>query len=270
MGTLSKKEAVAKLNRALDQIDALRALPYSSPEFDEWKRKTVSVLSHIFGDRSRQVEDFLNTSYLPTYTSTGTPASTPLGGETDTASDEKKDVRQQGYSRGLGEAKAKLQLMVEEVMEYWEGEGPEKTAERGGGAQSPDAAKKTPCVFIGHGHSMLWARLQIFLEKDLNLKTVSYEAESRVSRSIVETLESMLDEATFAVLILTAEDATAEGGRRSRQNVVHEAGLFQGRLGFKKVVILKQDGVEGFSNVDGLQYIPFAGEGLEQAFYALQ
>ena len=154
MGTLSKKEAVAKLNRALDQIDALRALPYSSPEFDEWKRKTVSVLSHIFGDRSRQVEDFLNTSYLPTYTSTGTPASTPLGGETDTASDEKKDVRQQGYSRGLGEAKAKLQLMVEEVMEYWEGEGPEKTAERGGGAQSPDAAKKTPCVFIGHGHSM--------------------------------------------------------------------------------------------------------------------
>jgi len=39
---------------------------------------------------------------------------------------------------------------------------------------------------------------------------------------------------------MTAEDATSEGNIRVRQNVIHEAGLFQWRLGFDKFIILKQ------------------------------
>jgi predicted nucleotide-binding protein len=80
----------------------------------------------------------------------------------------------------------------------------------------------------------------------------------------------MLDRATFAVLILTAEDEMADGAVRARQNAVHEAGLFQGRLGFKRAVILKQEGLEDFSNVDGIQYIPFGGDNIEQTFYELR
>ena len=83
-------------------------------------------------------------------------------------------------------------------------------------------------------------------------------------------MEGMLTDATFAVLILTAEDETAEGSHRARQNVVHEAGLFQGRLGFQRVVMLVQNGLEQFSNVAGLQYISFTGEQIEQAFWELQ
>ncbi|MDQ3684658.1 MAG: nucleotide-binding protein, partial [Acidobacteriota bacterium] len=65
------------------------------------------------------------------------------------------------------------------------------------------------CVFIGHGRSVLWARLQLFLENDLGLETVSYESESRAGETIVPVLEKLLGQATFAVLILTAEDETA-------------------------------------------------------------
>jgi predicted nucleotide-binding protein len=126
------------------------------------------------------------------------------------------------------------------------------------------------CVFIGHGRSPLWARLQLFLENDLGLKTVNYESESRVGDSIVPVLEKMLEQATFAVLILTAEDETAVGSKRARQNVIHEAGLFQGRLGFKRAVLLRQDGIEEFSNVAGLQYISFVDDKIEQTFYDLQ
>jgi predicted nucleotide-binding protein len=61
-----------------------------------------------------------------------------------------------------------------------------------------------------------------------------------------------------------------DGQLRARQNVIHEAGLFQGRVGFKKVILLMQDNVEGFSNVAGLQYIPFSGQEIEQTFYELQ
>lgn len=132
------------------------------------------------------------------------------------------------------------------------------------------ALPKTPCVFIGHGRSKLWARLQLIIENDLGLKTVSYESEARANLSIVEILKKMLGQATFAVLLLTGEDETAEGGKRARQNVIHEAGLFQGLLGFEKVVILKQEGVEEFSNIAGLQYISFTGENIEHTFYELK
>lgn len=131
-------------------------------------------------------------------------------------------------------------------------------------------SNKLPCVFIGHGRSKLWATVQIFLQNELGLKTVCYESESRVGDSIVPILEKMLDESSFAVLVLTAEDQTGDGGIRARQNVIHEAGLFQGRLGFDRAVLLMQRGTEGFSNVDGLQYIPFTDDNIEEAFYPLQ
>lgn len=137
-------------------------------------------------------------------------------------------------------------------------------------AQPPQATPTEHCVFIGHGRNVLWARLQIFLENDLGLKTINYESESRVGDSIVSIIESMLSQATFAVLVLTAEDETNLGEKRARQNVIHEAGLFQGRLGFRKTVLLRQEGVEEFSNVAGLQYISFSGDRIDQTFWELQ
>jgi len=125
-------------------------------------------------------------------------------------------------------------------------------------------------IFIGHGRSKLWARLQVFLKDEMELKTLSFESESRTSETIINVLNDFLDKSSLAILVLTAEDETAEGKSRARQNVIHEAGLFQGRLGFDKVIILKQEGIEEFSNIAGLQYIPFNGDNIEQTFYELQ
>jgi predicted nucleotide-binding protein len=125
-------------------------------------------------------------------------------------------------------------------------------------------------IFIGHGRNKIWARLQIFLKDDLNLKTLTFEDESRTSETIINILDEFLDKTSVAILIMTAEDDTADGKIRARQNVIHEAGLFQGRLGFDKVIILKQEGIEEFSNIAGLQYIPFSKDNIEQSFYELQ
>jgi predicted nucleotide-binding protein len=129
---------------------------------------------------------------------------------------------------------------------------------------------KPSSVFIGHGRSKLWARVKTFLYDDHALSSFSFESESHVGESIVPILEGFLEKATFAIVILTAEDETAEGKSRARQNVIHEAGLFQGKLGFKKAVLLRQEGLDDFSNVDGLQYIGFSGDNIEQTFYDLQ
>jgi predicted nucleotide-binding protein len=125
-------------------------------------------------------------------------------------------------------------------------------------------------IFIGHGRNKIWARLQIFLQDELGLETLTFESESRTSESIVNILTEFLDSASFAILVMTAEDETGDGKIRARQNVIHESGLFQGRLGFQKVVLLKEDKTEDFSNIAGLQYIPFSGDNIEQTFYELQ
>ena len=67
----------------------------------------------------------------------------------------------------------------------------------------------------------------------------------------------MLDAAAIAFLIMTAEDEQADGTRHARMNVVHEAGLFQGRLGFTRAIVLVEEGCEGFSNIEGLGQIRF-------------
>jgi predicted nucleotide-binding protein len=70
-------------------------------------------------------------------------------------------------------------------------------------------------------------------------------------------LAELLDSAVFAFLIMTGEDEQQGGKVRARENVVHEVGLFQGRLGFKRAIALLEEGCEEFSNIHGLGQIRF-------------
>lgn len=115
-----------------------------------------------------------------------------------------------------------------------------------------------PRIFIGHGGtSSAWMELDIHLTRQHSLETVHYESGSRSGHTIRDVLDEMLDEASMAILVMTAEDEQADSTLRARQNVVHEAGLFQGRLGFRRTVVLRESGVAMFSNLDGIQYVPF-------------
>jgi predicted nucleotide-binding protein len=123
---------------------------------------------------------------------------------------------------------------------------------------SPKALKpKGDRVFIGHGGSHVWLILQNFLTQGLHLKCDEFNREPTAGVHNVERLEQMLDAACFAFIVMTAEDEHSDGTKHARANVIHEAGLFQGRLGFKKSIILLEEGCADFSNIDGLTHIPF-------------
>lgn len=126
-----------------------------------------------------------------------------------------------------------------------------------------------PTVFLGHGHSPLWSRVQLHLNNDLHLSVEAWESVSRAGHHSVEILKGFLSSCGFAVLVVTGDDISDDGVVRARQNVIHEIGLFQGRVGFERVALLEQEGVEGFSNIDGLQRIRFQGIRVEQSFYEL-
>ena len=58
----------------------------------------------------------------------------------------------------------------------------------------------------------------------------------------------------------------ADGHTQARMNVIHEAGLFQGRLGFTKAILLLEEGCSQFSNIEGLGQVRFAKENIATAF----
>jgi predicted nucleotide-binding protein len=112
-------------------------------------------------------------------------------------------------------------------------------------------------VFIGHGRSQLWRELQIFLSDTLHLPCVEFNSRPAAGYSTKERLEMMLDEAGFAFLVMTGEDEDRHGKLHARENVIHEAGLFQGRLGFSRAIILLDESCSEFSNINGLIQIRF-------------
>ena len=81
-----------------------------------------------------------------------------------------------------------------------------------------------------------------------------------------ERIMDTLAQSRFALLVMTAEDERADGSYQVWQNVIPEIGLFQGRLGFNRAVMLKEDKADTFSNVAGLTYIGFRRGELAKAF----
>jgi predicted nucleotide-binding protein len=128
------------------------------------------------------------------------------------------------------------------------------------------APKVQPVVFIGHGRSTLWRDLKDHLQDKHSVKVSAYESGARAGHTIRDILEEMVRASSFALLVLTGEDEQADGKLRARQNVVHETGLFQGRLGFSRAIMLLEEGTEDFSNVHGIQQIRFSKGNIKETF----
>ena len=121
-------------------------------------------------------------------------------------------------------------------------------------------------VFIGHGRSMIWRDLKDFVQDRLGLPYDEFNRVPVAGITNIARLSEMLDAAAVAFVILTAEDEQADGALRARMNVIHEVGLFQGRLGFTKAIVLLEDGCEEFSNIAGLGQIRFPHANIASKF----
>ena len=121
-------------------------------------------------------------------------------------------------------------------------------------------------VFIGHGRSHVWRDLKDFLQDRLRLPWDEFNRVPVAGITNIARLAEMLDAAAIAFLVMTAEDEMVDGEYQARMNVVHEAGLFQGRLGFTRAVVMVEEGCEQFSNIDGLGQIKFPKGNISAAF----
>ena len=123
-----------------------------------------------------------------------------------------------------------------------------------------------PKVFIGHGQSLAWRDLKDHLQDKHGYDIVAYEIGARAGHQIRDVLEQMLSESRFATLVMTRDDEVNPDEFRARQNVIHELGLFQGRLGFTRAIMLVEEETQEFSNIHGVQQIRFSKENIKETF----
>ena len=121
-------------------------------------------------------------------------------------------------------------------------------------------------IFIGHGRSHAWRDLKDFVQDRLKLPWDEFNRVPVAGVTNIARLSEMLDAAAIAFLVMTAEDERVDGVVQARMNVVHEAGLFQGRLGFMRAIVLLEDGCEQFSNIEGLGQIRFPRGNISASF----
>jgi sugar/nucleoside kinase (ribokinase family) len=124
-------------------------------------------------------------------------------------------------------------------------------------------------VFIAHGANPEWLAVQRFIETRFQVPVYSFESRSWGSRQVTEALSNYLERCSFAICVLTAENFGEGGLRQARQNVIHEVGLFQGRHGFDRVMMLVEEGCDFSPGAAGPYTVSFPSNGISETFYHL-
>ena len=101
---MNKTDALAKLQKQIDDIEPLKRKERFSPDFKKWYRDTEIVIEKIFGKGTRHGTDFTGIRYSMMAYSTSTPDS----------------AFTRAFIEGLDDARSVLESLIREVNEYWE------------------------------------------------------------------------------------------------------------------------------------------------------
>jgi predicted nucleotide-binding protein len=74
---------------------------------------------------------------------------------------------------------------------------------------------------------------------------------------------------SFAICLLCRNEQMVDGLPRANQNVVYQAGFFQGRYGFGRVALLTEVGCDPFSNIAGIVRLDFPAPQVSSTFIDL-
>jgi CAP12/Pycsar effector protein, TIR domain len=244
--TVSRSEAKSKLSQRYDAGKEIKEIIiFSESELDEsekqykkWTEDNVKLLKIIFNTEQ------IAKAYL--YTS----------GVTNAKADRENPFpgRHKNFQNTLKAKLNKLETIIN-GLESFQTE-----------FDSVEKPINDNCIFVGHSRSKLLTKLIAFLEDELNIKTITYDSESKEGDSITSVSEKLLNTVAFAILILTPEDETKEDKIKVHRNLVYETGLFQGKLGFKKVLILHQRGIGDLPDFTKAHSIKLIDKNIEQIF----
>ena len=243
-------ESIKRRIHDLEKFDPKSLQQRWSPEVKALESSIEETLERVFGRDSTDFDRYSPARSLDT-------GSIIIGGGPDPAY-----KIHEYYENGKRDALALLGQAVKGLEERTLDAEPNSVGE----ALTPETTRRSTKIFIGHGGSTIWLDLKDFIRDRLKLPFNEFNSTPVAGVSTQARLSELLDDSSFAFLIMTAEDEQADGKLYARMNVVHEAGLFQGRLGFNRAIILLENGCEEFSNIHGLGQIRFPKSNISACF----
>ena len=164
------------------------------------------------------------------------------------------------YETGKVVVRGKASDIKQEAEKLFSSQQKQRSTKATGVVQTKTSPKR---VFVVYGHDAnAREQLELILRR-LKLEPIVIQNLPSDGETLIEKLES-LTSADFACVLLTPDDEGHKFGKvkekkpRARQNVVLELGMVLSKLGRKRVAILvKGNGLERPSDIDGLIYLPF-------------
>ena len=115
-------------------------------------------------------------------------------------------------------------------------------------------------IFLSHDKHPLWQEVADFLELKMQHQVAALQDMPDDGRTNLALLDDITDECSFAVVIALANDS------RSRENLIHEIGFYQGKFGCENVLVLRQEGAADFPSISGIVSQEFKGNDIKTTF----
>ncbi|MCK9874545.1 PfkB family carbohydrate kinase [Frankia sp. Ag45/Mut15] len=125
-------------------------------------------------------------------------------------------------------------------------------------------------IFVAHGGDPQWLAVKEYLEREFAAPVHSFESGVWGSSQVSSVLEKYLNLCGTAICVLTTEDLVEHGRGFARQNVVHEVGLFQGRYGQDRVIILVEEGCRFLPDIGATPPLVFPRNSIKKTFWSLR
>jgi sugar/nucleoside kinase (ribokinase family) len=133
-----------------------------------------------------------------------------------------------------------------------------------------DTGKLPTKVLLVHEGRQNWQAVRRFIVNDCKLQVFALNSATVDEDKLSEVMGNELPRCSFGVCILTKAVSSADSNSDASQSLVHQAGILQGRYGFKRVAILAEQGCETFSNIAGLVRLDFAPGQVDSTFFELE
>jgi predicted nucleotide-binding protein len=224
--SLEKAKAIERLQKALVGISELQNQPRDTPAFKKWHMDTLIAITHIFGEKSPNLNYFL---------------------------DIRLELRTSAEHVPLYQSV--LQSMIEEVQEY----GVEQIVPGSPAARIIKANARDVFIIFGHDRANA-LELQKMLKTTWNLDAVMLEDYAGKSRTLIKKFEDVADTVKYAFALMTADDTVQKTGEdydQARPNVLFELGWFCCRLTRSGVCLLFQKNTKIPSDLEGIERLEF-------------
>jgi len=113
-----------------------------------------------------------------------------------------------------------------------------------------------PHIFIGSSREGIHVAKMVKIElSDIADCTIWEDAEFEFGKSAYESLSKMINLYDYAILIATPDDTVVSRTIKfdnPRDNVIFEMGLYSGRLGRSRAILLREDGTKYLTDLSGI------------------